>query len=110
MTYVLISDGECNEGSVWEAALFAPAKKLNNLCVVVDYNKWQATGRSRDVLNLHPLKEKFKFFGWNVLEINGHAHKAILKALMNAKKQTIKTLINTYAGRPRAKYPRTFDV
>ena len=45
MTYVLMSDGECNEGSAWEAALFASAKKLNNLCAFVDYNKWQATGK-----------------------------------------------------------------
>ena len=101
-TYVLMSDGECNEGSVWEAALFAPAKKLNNLCVVVDYNKWQATGRSKEVLNLHPLKEKFKYFGWNTLEIKGHDHKAILKALMIAKKQSKKPTIiiaNTIKGK-----------
>ena len=102
MTYVLMSDGECNEGSVWEAALFAPAKKLNNLCVFVDYNKWQATGKSKEVLNLHPLKEKFKNFGWNTLEINGHDHKAIFKACIIAKKQSKKpTMIiaNTIKGK-----------
>ena len=102
MTYVLMSDGECNEGSIWEAALFASAKKLYNLCVFVDYNKWQATGKSKEVLNLHPLKKKFENFGWNAFEINGHDHKAILKACKNAKKKSKKPTIiisNTIKGK-----------
>ncbi len=52
--YALLSDGECNEGSVWEAAMMAPAHELENLCVIVDYNKWQATGRSNEILALAP--------------------------------------------------------
>ena len=70
--YVLLSDGECNEGSVWEAALFASAKQLNNLTVIVDYNKWQATGRSNEIMKLEPLLEKFKSFGFHGEEIDGH--------------------------------------
>ena len=70
--FVVMSDGECNEGSVWEAALFAPAKGLCNVCVVVDYNKWQATGRSQEVMALHPLADKWRAFGWSVQEIDGH--------------------------------------
>jgi len=80
-TFVLMSDGECNEGSVWEASLFAAANKLGNLCAFVDFNKWQATGRSREVLALDPLAEKFKSFGWNVHEIDGHDHQQILNAV-----------------------------
>ena len=70
--YALLSDGECNEGSVWEAAMFAAAQKLENLCVVVDYNKWQATARSNETLQLSPLREKWESFGWDAIEIDGH--------------------------------------
>ncbi len=87
MTYVLMSDGECNEGSVWEAALFAPSKKLSNLCAVVDFNKWQATGRSKEIMSINPLKEKFKNFGWRVIEIDGHNHNEIVDACLKAKKE-----------------------
>jgi transketolase len=80
-TFVVMSDGECNEGSVWEAALFASANKLGSLCAFVDFNKWQATGRSREVLALDPLVEKFKSFGWHVHEIDGHDHRQILDAV-----------------------------
>lgn len=69
---VLMSDGECNEGSVWEGALFAPAQRLNRLTVMIDYNKWQATGRSDEVTSLAPLREKWDAFGWRAVEIDGH--------------------------------------
>ncbi|PLZ01922.1 transketolase [Burkholderia sp. WAC0059] len=80
-TFVLMSDGECNEGSVWEASLFAAANRLGNLCAFVDFNKWQATGRSREVLALDPLADKFRSFGWNVHEIDGHDHEQIRRAV-----------------------------
>jgi transketolase len=70
--FALLSDGECNEGSVWEAAMFAAAHKLSALCVIVDYNKWQATGRSNETLQLSPLREKWESFGWDAHEIDGH--------------------------------------
>ena len=70
--FVLLSDGECNEGSVWEAAMFAPAQKLDNVCVVVDYNKWQATGRSNEILALDPMADKWRAFGWETREVDGH--------------------------------------
>ncbi len=69
---VLMSDGECNEGSVWEGALFAPAQRLNRLTVMIDYNKWQATGRSDEVTSLAPLREKWAAFGWRAVEVDGH--------------------------------------
>lgn len=70
--FALLSDGENNEGSVWEAAMFAAAQKLNNVCVIVDYNKWQATARSNETLALAPLREKWEAFGWEAIETDGH--------------------------------------
>ena len=70
--FVVLSDGECNEGSVWEAALFAPAQRLGRLIVVIDYNKWQATGRSDQVMALPCLREKWQAFGWKAHEVDGH--------------------------------------
>lgn len=79
--YALLSDGECNEGSVWEAAMMAPAQRLDNLCVVVDYNKWQATGRSEETLALAPLAAKWAAFGWNAREVDGHDAAGLVEAM-----------------------------
>lgn len=70
--FVLLSDGENNEGSVWEAAMFAGGQRLENVCVVVDYNKWQATARSNETLALAPLRDKWAAFGWDAHEVDGH--------------------------------------
>lgn len=70
--FVVLSDGECNEGSVWEAALVAPAQKVNHLTAIIDYNKWQATGRSNEITSLQPLAEKWRAFGWHAVEVDGH--------------------------------------
>ena len=79
--FVVMSDGECNEGSVWEAAMMAPARRLDTLTVIIDYNRWQATGRSEEVMALAPLGEKWKAFGWRVQEVDGHDIGALLCAL-----------------------------
>jgi transketolase len=79
--FALLSDGECNEGSVWEAAMFAAAQDLENLCVIVDYNKWQATARSNETLRLSPLREKWESFGWSAHEVDGHDVGALADAL-----------------------------
>ena len=71
-TFILMGDGEMNEGSVWEAALHAAQHRLNSLTVIVDYNQMQASGLSEKVLSLAPLSEKFKAFGFEVSEVNGH--------------------------------------
>lgn len=78
--FVLLGDGECNEGSVWEAALFAPAQRLGRLVVLVDYNKWQATGRSDEVMALPSLADKWRAFGWRTVEIDGHDLAAAIDA------------------------------
>ena len=72
-TFVLLSDGEMDEGSNWEALLFAAHHKLDNLIAIVDYNKIQSFGRTAEVLNLEPLADKFRVFGWNAIEIDGHS-------------------------------------
>lgn len=70
--FVLMSDGECQEGSIWEAALFAGHHKLDNLVAIVDYNKLQAFGRTNEILKLEPFAKKWQDFGWDVKEIDGH--------------------------------------
>jgi transketolase len=70
--WVVLSDGECNEGAVWEAALFAAAQRVGHLAVVIDYNRWQATGRSNEVMALQPLADKWTAFGWRAREVDGH--------------------------------------
>jgi transketolase len=79
--FVLLSDGECDEGSTWEAALLAPAWKLANLTAIVDYNKIQSLGRVEDVLPLEPLAEKWRSFGWDTREVDGHDIPALLDAI-----------------------------
>jgi len=70
--FALLSDGECDEGSIWEAALFAGHHQLDNLIAVIDYNKMQAMGKVSEILNLEPLAAKWSAFGWTVREIDGH--------------------------------------
>ena len=79
--FVMLSDGELDEGSNWEAILFAPQHRLDNLTVLVDYNKIQSLGRVSDVLELGPLADKFRAFRWGVREIDGHNHDEIRAAL-----------------------------
>ena len=79
--FVLLSDGECDEGSVWEAALFAPQHRLDNLVAIIDYNKIQSLGRVEEVLDLDPLADKWRAFGWSTQELNGHDVNALDRAL-----------------------------
>lgn len=79
--YVVVSDGECNEGAIWEAALWAPRQGLGNLTVIVDYNKFQACGPSEEITQLRPLATKWGAFGWNTVEVDGHDLQALIDAL-----------------------------
>lgn len=88
--FVLLSDGECDEGSVWEAALFAPQHHLDNLVVLIDYNKIQSFGRVAEVLDLEPLADKWRAFRWSVREIDGHDYDAIHDALSSVPFETAK--------------------
>ena len=81
--FVLLSDGECDEGSTWEAVLFAPHHRLDNLVAIVDYNKIQSFGTTKEVLDLDPLAGKWQAFGWAVKEIDGHDISQIEEALLS---------------------------
>ncbi|OGN91266.1 MAG: transketolase [Chloroflexi bacterium RBG_13_50_10] len=83
--YVLLGDGECEEGQVWEAAMFAPHHGVDNLTAIVDHNDLQLDGRVCDIMGLEPLTDKWRAFNWHVLEINGHDIKEVLQALKKAR-------------------------
>lgn len=83
-TVILMGDGECNEGSVWEAAMFASSRQLNNLIVIIDNNELQGLGRVKEITGLYPLAEKWRAFNWNVKEINGHDFSEIYEAFKEA--------------------------
>lgn len=88
IVYVLMGDGELEEGQVWEAVMYAAAKKVDNLIAVVDVNGKQIDGPTDDVLSLGNLKAKWLAFGWEVLEMNGHDMGDILKTMQEAKDRT----------------------
>jgi transketolase len=85
-TYVLLGDGECDEGQVWEAAMAASHFRVDNLTAIVDNNGQQIDGWNRDVMNLGPFPEKWQAFGWQVIEADGHSIPQLSQALDKAKK------------------------
>ena len=89
--FCILGDGECHEGEVWEAAMFASHYKLDNLYAVVDQNHYCTLGNVDDIMNLEPLEEKWKSFGWNTATVNGHDYNELLDALNTAK---------NYKGKP----------
>ena len=101
-TFIILSDGEHYEGSLWESALFASHNKLDNLIFVVDRNKQIILGKSEDCLSLEPLNEKWKSFGWNVYEVNGHDYSELLVSLNQCKVRNGKPSViiaNTIKGK-----------
>lgn len=91
--YALLGDGECNEGSVWEMAQFASQQKLGNFIVIIDYNRMQAMGMCNEVLDNTNMKGRWEAFGWSVLEIDGHNHEEIRKALLENERKNAPTCI-----------------
>ena len=101
-TYVILSDGEHYEGSLWESAMFASHHCLDNLIFIVDRNRQIILGNSEDCLKIEPLGEKWRSFGWNVFEVDGHNYTEILDALNKAKKPNKKPnliIANTIKGK-----------
>lgn len=84
--YVLVSDGECGEGSVWESAMFASRMRLDNLTVVVDDNGWQCFGRTREITHLAPFAGKWQSFGWHVITTDGHNLAELRLAMRRARR------------------------
>ena len=97
--FVLLSDGELNEGSNWESLLFISHHNLNNLVIIIDYNKIQSLDFVNKTLKLQPLKKKFTSFGCEVLEIDGHNHKEIFKSLKNSSNRPLVIIANTIKGK-----------
>ncbi len=92
-TFVMIGDGESQEGQIWEAAMFAGYHKLANLTAIVDYNKQQLDDFTAKILDLEPLVEKWTSFGWNAVEIDGHDFKQVIPALEEARSATRKPTV-----------------
>jgi len=98
--FVVMGDGECDEGSVWEAVLFANHYRVNNLTLVIDHNKIQSLDYCEKTIELLSLADKFKVFGWNVIEIDGHNHSQLKKALLVIDKEKPTCVIaNTVKGK-----------
>jgi len=83
--FTLMSDGECDEGSNWEAILFSSHHKLDNLVTLIDRNRLQSINSTEETLALEPFVDKWRAFGWSVLEVDGHDHEELFKALEKAK-------------------------
>jgi transketolase len=97
--FVLIGDGECNEGSVWEASMSAAHFKLNNLTTILDNNNLQQTGTNEEIMSTRKLGDKWKSFNWDVKEIDGHDVKQILAAFNHVSEKPKLILANTIKGR-----------
>ena len=83
--YALLGCGECNEGQIWEAAMSASKYELDNLCAIIDHNKFALSGRTQSTMPLEPLYDKWAAFGWHVIEVNGHSVIQIMNALEEAR-------------------------
>lgn len=97
--FVLIGDGECNEGSVWEAVMLASHLKLPNLTAIIDYNKIQSFGRTNEVINQEPIADRWKSFGWEVHEINGHNFNELINAFESTQKGPKAIIAHTVKGK-----------
>ena len=97
--FVILGDGECDEGSVWEAAASASHYLLNNLVAIVDINSIQYDGFTKDVLNLSPFESKWRDFGWNTIAIDGHNVEVVLKALSLKSEKPLAVLAHTVKGK-----------
>lgn len=101
-TYVTMSDGEMNEGQTWEAAAFASFRKLSNLILIIDSNKYQLSGSTKEILDMEPMADKWRAFGWAVKEIDGHDLKAVDEAFAWANSQKTQPsciIANTVKGK-----------
>lgn len=99
--YVLLGNGECNEGSVWEAAMLASSQNLSNLVAIVDNNRLQSDGVSKDIIDMSSMKEKWMSFGWNVAEVDGHNHLELYNAFFSkySNEKPLMIIANTIKGK-----------
>ena len=97
--FVFLGDGECNEGSVWEAAASAAKYKLNNLIAVIDRNRIQYDGETQSIINMEPMEQKWRDFGWETVSIDGHEMDEVLKAYRHKSSRPYAILANTVKGK-----------
>ncbi len=104
--YVVLGDGECNEGSIWEAAMAAPNLNVNNLNVVIDRNNFQQTGTNLEIMDLKNLSDKWKSFGWHTIELDGHNIDSLVQTFLELKKINRPKVIiaNTIKGKGFSKF------
>ncbi len=97
--YCLVGDGECDEGQIWEAAMFASSNDLENITVIIDRNRYQIDGRTEEVLKLEPFEGKWNSFGWETKEIDGHNLEEIQKSLKDSRGRRVVIIANTIKGK-----------
>ncbi len=99
--YVLVGDGECNEGSIWEGAMSASSLKIDNLILIIDFNKFQSDGATSEIINQNKFSERWTSFGWNVIEVDGHNFDSIHNGFIKKRKKNCPNLIlaNTIKGK-----------
>ncbi len=97
--FALLGDGECNEGTIWEGAMLAAHLKLDNLTAIIDYNKIQSFGRTNEVINQEPIADKWKAFGWDVIEIDGHNFENIIESFQSSHKKPKIIIAHTVKGK-----------
>ncbi|PIU28130.1 MAG: transketolase [Candidatus Hydromicrobium americanum] len=97
--FCLLGDGECDEGQVWEAAMFASHNKLENITAIIDRNGFQIDGKTENIMKLEPLADKWKSFGWLVKEINGHDIDQIINSLEQSRRSRSAIIANTVKGK-----------
>jgi transketolase len=97
--FTILGDGELDEGSNWEALMFAAHSKLNNLCVIIDRNNMQSIDTTENTLALEPLAEKIRSFGWHVEELDGHNHQALESALNICSAKPLCLIAKTVKGK-----------
>mgnify|MGYP001594110572 FL=1 len=99
MVYCIMSDGEMNEGTTWESAMIASHHNLNNVCMLIDRNRWQAMGRTEEVIKLEPLDKRFEAFGWDVQRVDGHNYEQLEKAILKRSKKPMVIICDTIKGK-----------
>lgn len=97
--FAILSDGECDEGSVWEAALFAGYHRLSHLTIVIDYNKLQGFGFTKDVVDLEPFADKWRAFGFDVVEVDGHSFEQLHTAFISSHTKPLVVIAQTVKGK-----------
>ena len=97
--YLILGDGECNEGAVWEAALFGAQQKLNNLVVIIDKNGLQYDGDTTEILSMEPMDKKWESFGWNAINVDGHNLEQLLDVLSKRYDKPTVIIAKTVKGK-----------